>query len=223
VALKFYLHRAVTGDSGTLPAATVSVSATTPTQIADGTNYSMDSTISAVAQTSKVLTTNAVTTAQASLIVRFLSVPIAAQTIAAQTIHYRCAISESNSNSNFGVSYVLALWRPGTGAVVSRLQDQLNGTQSRNATTTEADADLGTTSTVATAQDGDVLVMEFWRDLVVQGMATSYSNTVFYDGTVEGSATDNAAYVLFANDVAMQAAAAAQVPYVNSMPPLIAQ
>jgi hypothetical protein len=99
------------------------------------------------------------------------------------------------------------VWRPGTGTVVGRIWDSLGGGNSTTepavaATEESADAALNGTTSV-TAQDGDVLVCELWRDGTVQGMGTAYTNTVFYDGTTEGSASTNAAYLLFANDVAM--------------------
>lgn len=216
MALKFYLHNATTTDTGTLPGAGASVATTAPVLIASGVNRSMDATIG-TAQASVVLTTNAVTTAQQSLIVRFLSAPIAAQTLAAQTVFCSTAFSESSLNSNLHLQMVLAVWRPGTGAVVGRLSDW-NGAVGFNASstlepsvaateTTDTAPQNSTTSAVTAAAD-DVLVLELWRDTTAQTMATAYTNTVFYDGTVEGSATTNAAYLNFTNDVAMSGAAA---------------
>lgn len=228
---KFYLHNATTGDSGTLPGAGVSVATTAPTKIASGVNRSMDDTIG-TAQASVVLTTNATTASQPSLICRFLSSPIAAQTIAAQLVICSEAFAESSLNSNFLLEMVLAVWRPGTGEVVGRMSDWVspNFDASRTIEPTSAGVETAFTNspsnggtTSVTAQDGDVLVLEYWRDDTAQGMATAYTNTAYYDGTTEGSATTNAAYLLFANNVTMSAGAAANPPYLNPMQPLIVQ
>lgn len=200
---KFYLHATTTGNGGTLPAGTASVSATSPTKIASGTNRSMNATIG-TSQTSIALTTNAVTSNQSSMIGRWISDPIGAQTISSQTITVHCGESESNSNSNFNVSYVLAVWRPSNGSVVGRIYD-LNAALSPAAGTSETDTSISTSTGVSsvTASQGDVLVIELWRNSTVQGMGTSYTNTIFYDGTTEASASTNAAYVNFANAITM--------------------
>src|SRR5947209_3318571 len=100
MVLKFYLHNATTGDTGTLPATTASISGSVPTKIASGTNRSMDATIG-VAQTSVALTTNANQVGQPSLIARFCSAPIAAQTIASQAFALHAASSMSSALSAF--------------------------------------------------------------------------------------------------------------------------
>src|SRR4051812_14949845 len=100
MVLKFYLHDATTTDTGTLPAAGVSVTTQAPTQIADGTNRSMDDTIGAL-QASVALTTQAHTSPQPSLIARFCSAPIAAQTLAAQALSFHWGISEDHTFSAY--------------------------------------------------------------------------------------------------------------------------
>lgn len=209
---KFYLHNATTTDFGTLPAAGVSastVSASAGTTISL-VNKSMDATIG-TAQASLAKTTLATTTAQKVPIGRWLSAPLAAQTIAAQLVNLGIAGSESSTNSAFGTKTEIVVWRPSTGARVGEVF--LGGTFATGvfSATTEASTltqSSGNSSSIV-LQDDDILIVEVWRNLAVQTMATAYTNTIFFDGTTEGSATTNAAYVLFANDVALSAAAAA--------------
>jgi hypothetical protein len=214
VVLKFYLHDAATSDTGTLPGAAASVSTITPDVIGSGVNRSMDATIG-VLQTSRLINTIARTTpTQGGLIARFLSAPIAAQTFADQAIDVRLGASEASTNSNFLPTYCLVVWRPGTGAVVGRIRDNPStGGVGTEPGTTETNTLVQVfTSTPVTSQDGDVLVLELWRFPGTQAMATTYANTAFYDGTVEGSTTTNAAYLLFTNDVSMSAGGPAANP-----------
>jgi hypothetical protein len=220
---KFYVHRTATSDTGTLPAAGASVSATTPRVILDGTNYSMDATIGAGAETSKVLTTIADTAAQASLLVRFLSDPIAAQTIAAQTVTFDLSRVESNANSNFACLAVIAVWRPTGGSVVGRIAD-LALNLGLNSSTTKAAGSASQTSTSVTAANGDILVLEVWRDATVQAMATAYTNSYFYDGTTESSITSEASFISFTTPITMSGggAPAEQPVHRNPMVQLLA-
>jgi hypothetical protein len=203
MTLKFYLHNALTTDTGTLPSSTISAS--TPTvDLAGTTNRSMDGTIGS-SQSTASGSTQATTNAQSMLFGRFCSAPIKAQTIASQTITFDCGFSESNVNSNFQLQISLAVWRPGTGAVVGRITD-LSGA-SAECGTGQSDTGIQTatsTSTSVTSQDGDILVCEIWRQSFAQNMATSYTNTIYYDGTTEQNTSSEAAYVNFTNDVAMQ-------------------
>jgi hypothetical protein len=202
VAFKVYLHRAASSNTGTLPATNASISATAPTwtpgqtnSIANTpllTNFAMDDTISTVAQTSLAYLTDNIQTDQKQPLLRFLSLPIAAQTIPAVTFGAAFATSHSNANSNFEVVAVLGVWRPGTGALVGYLYDF--GAAGSTATgTIETTQSSAATASSVTSQDGDILVLELWRNATVQGMSSSYTNTIFYDGTIENSATDDAA------------------------------
>lgn len=220
---KFYFHDAVTTVGGTLPASGATVSGEGVNQVGDsGTNRSMTASIG-VAQTSKAITTLAQTTAQNAVIARFVSPELAAQTIAAnQVITFRCAASESSTNSDFFAYLQVVLWRPSTGAVVSRLWTAGNGINApTEAGTTQTDTGAVTISnnSAQTVQAGDVLIAEVMRQLATQAMATGYTNTVFYDGTTEGSTTSNAAYLAFTNDVALSSGAAADPGFVHRRGP----
>lgn len=207
MATKFYLHRDTTADTGTLPGAGVSVGTFSVTAIATGgdTNRVADTTIGVSAQTSIALTTNNVQTPQPSLMLRCVSAPIAAQTLSAQTITLGVGVKESNTNSNFACELVvLAVWRPGTGAIVGYLFDTGGlgvGPGVLGNSTSQLWGTSGVTCSPVTSQDGDILVFELWRSTATQGMSTAYTNTIFYDGTTEASTTNAASYVNFANTV----------------------
>lgn len=223
MAQKLYLHRNTTTVGGTMPGAGVSISGHTPVAIASGgdTNRVMDTTISAVAQTSIALTTQANTSAQESLIARFVSPQLDGDQAIAQQLGgltMNCAESESNANSNFHGTLYICIWRPSTGAVVADLYT--GGAGAFDASfpllgepgTTQTAVSQNFTNQAQNALDGDVIVMEFWRDTTVQGMGTAYTNTLFYDGTVEASTTDCASYLLFTNSFVFKAPAASFQP-----------
>jgi hypothetical protein len=214
---KFYFHDATTTNTGTLPGAAASVSASAPSRIATngGINRVMNDTIG-VAQVTATLATLANTSSQTALIRRFMSAPIAAQTIASQNIIVRFAASQSSTNSTFWSGpVVVAVWRPGTGAVVGRFWDTTLAVETTTATTQTAytHTRLAANVTGVTAQDGDILVVELWRSTQLQTMSTSYNNFIYYDGTTEGSNTSNAAHIEFVNDVTMLAVAGVDFPF----------
>jgi hypothetical protein len=183
----------------------------------------MDDTLGVV-QTSAAVSTTATTNAQASWFRTFVSDPIAAQTIASQQIVVRLAASESNGNSdmfesNGSVARVF-LWRPASGTLIGNITGPQVGTEPGTSQT--AITQTFASSSSRTAQDGDVICVEI-VSLQNQSMGTSYTNTVFYDGLIEDSTVSNAAHVEFTNNVALLVVAAANPPYRNQMPPLIAQ
>lgn len=204
---RFYMHDAATTNSGTLPgASTISLAHSTPDVTATGasTNRSADGTIGA-GQQSGSLSTVATKAEQFNWYRRFLSAPIAAQTISGtQLISCAGAGEQSNTNSSVRFGYSVAVWRPSTGAVVGRIYDAPGPIGTIGAVTTEATWSSAASNTSdVTAQDGDILVFELWSDQS-QSMATSYTNTAYYDGTTEGSTANNASYVNFANAITMQ-------------------
>lgn len=204
---------------GTLPATDASVSTVAPTWTPGVTNTVaatplltkrvMDQFIGGLTQTSLAYATDDVVTNQRQPLLAWVSPPLAAQTIAQQVITLRGATSASNTSSVFSISWVLAVWRPGTGALVGRVYDGVSlGVASATAGTSQAVVTVATTSgntTAVTAQDGDVLVLEIWRSAAVQSMAASYTNTVQYDGQNEASTSNNASHIEFTNNVTLAA------------------
>lgn len=194
---KFYLRNTTQTSAGTLPPSNQSVDiAQTPTQIVSGTNRVLDNAIGA-GQTSLVLTTQP-SGGQASLIGRWVSDPIAAQTISAQTITLSGARAESNLNSNFLVTPYLVVYRPSTGNMVGSMLflNAFSMAENTSAGTQQA-ASIAPTSSSVTAQDQDVIVLEIWRNTTAQSMNTSYTNTWYFDGTTEASASNVASFINF--------------------------
>ena len=119
---KFYLHDAASDDPGTLPSGT-NVSAQTPTSTPfTVANKKMHDVIGAT-QASIAAATQANTNLQRIKIGRWLSAPLAAQTIASGTWSWRLAGAETNAASNMFFSICIAIWRPSTGAIVGRFFD----------------------------------------------------------------------------------------------------
>jgi hypothetical protein len=193
---RFYLHNVTTTVTGTLPGSADLSSARAPTITASGaaTNRDMNGTLG-TAQTSAVLTTSASTTTQYNWFRRFISPPLAAQTLPSGVWTLQAGASESNTNSNMlGWYPVIAVFRPSTGATVTVLNDAMTTTTSEpGATETNISQPTSSVSGVA-IQEGDVLVLELWTRNA-QGAATAYTNTIFYDGTTESSTSTNAAYL----------------------------
>lgn len=199
---KFYLHDAATNNTGTLPGAST-LDASSPTVTATGASTNRDATGSLGAtQTSIAVATNATTSAQSAWHRRFLSYPIAAQTIAAQTITFSMACEENNASANYLPTCGVYLWRPSTGTKIGTLLAV--GSISLTEPSTVQIARSGTaTSTSVTALDGDILVFETWRKSNAQGAATTYTDTEYYDGTTEASASSCASFVGFATPIAI--------------------
>jgi len=184
----------------------------------------MDTSIG-VSQTSLVLTNNATTSPQSSLIGRWCSAPIAAQTLggwASGNFGLGLGVAESNTASLLiaGVTG-LVVWRPSTGAVIGRIYNGISqGTASGTcsfgvSSTTETwlafpGTGFSSNGGSATAQDNDILIVEVWRiDASGQTMATAYTNTIWFDGTTEGSSSSAASYIVMPENIVFMGAAAA--------------
>jgi len=194
---KLYFHDAATPDTGTLPGAST-ISATSPSVTAStaGTNRDMNTTIGA-SQTSSALTTLGNTSLQTHWFRRFLSRPLAAQTLPTGGWTIDGAAAESTLSTHlwpWGI--VLKVWRPSTGATVATLIDNptlaTTGPSSSNTETVISNS-TGSISGVAVNQ-GDILVMELWTQ-ATQTNTTPHTATVYYDGTTEDSASSDAAFL----------------------------
>lgn len=203
---KFYLHRGTANPPGTFPGS--SALGGTPTETASGASTLrwQDGTISTVAQTSAVTTTDGTANAQTAWHTRHVSAPLAAQTISAQTITYSLAAAEANAASNFNPSIYIGLWRPSTGALVGTILAVGTITATEPGTTQTAVSGTGT-STQQIAAAGDVIIIETWRKSVAPGSATARTNTTYYDGTTEASSTNVASFVSFTNALTLLAIA----------------
>jgi len=153
-------------------------------------------------QVAPTLTSLASTSRQNNWFRRFISPALQAQTIPAGTTslwNVWAGGQASNSAGGWSVSRgCIYVWRPSTGALVGKIIDAPAtggvGTVGTSEIITAAGAFNGTADVVC--QDGDVIVCELWGG-GTQSMATAYTWTIGYDGTVDtggsgGGGTGNA-------------------------------
>lgn len=197
---KFYLHDATTTDTGTLPGAS-SLYGLANTQIVSGAsvNRTMDANvgIAQVAVGPATSPNNAGATSH-QWWRRFLSAPLAAQTIASAGWTFAGAATDSlapdTDNPDFDCA--LFVWRPSTGAQVGQVFGSGLGNVWVTAETGESGTPVGGAD--VTCQNGDILVLEVLCDTAGNGTA---NNTIFYDGTTDpanGVAISSAASFLLA-------------------------
>jgi hypothetical protein len=195
----FYFHNTLTTVTGTLPPDGVSQSGVTYNALSSGSgvNAVMNSAKGA-AQVSVQVATVAQTAEQKNWMGRFVSPPLPAQIIAAGTWQVNAGIAESDLNSNlklvFGALYV---WRPSTGLKVGDIAVGI-ANAAGSTTPSVAPGEVPRSVTVAgaalTVQEGDLLVYEAWFDNI-QALATSYTNTFYFDGTTDLSNSNAASCV----------------------------
>ena len=193
---RFYFHAADTTVTGTLPT-TEQNTALAPTRNVDAqtAKRSMNTTIGVGPHTNLSHNTIASTTTTAMFFTRFISDPLAAQTIAAATWTLNFASSYSNASANFPVSggsqaipITCYVWRPSTGAKVG---DILNGNSTATFNEVAGPAvNQGTFSgSAVTCQAGDVLVLEVIFN-TTQATATSRTVGFYFDGTTVNTTDD---------------------------------
>ena len=191
---KYYLHDATSSVSGTLPS--TNQSSLTFTVLADAltVNRSMNGTIGSGPHVAKSLNTAAQAT-QVLYYTRFISPPLGAQTISANTWDYNFAANENATSGNFPVNgtsqpvYINCyVWRPSTGAKVGTiLQGNSASVYNEPSALSVAKVMNGTFSGTSLAiQDGDVLVFEVMFQ-ISQGNTTSRPDIFYYDGTTENT------------------------------------
>jgi len=130
-------------------------------------------------------------------IARFTLDDLAAQTINANTWIVAVATSEANANANSFTILSLYVWRPSTSSVVGFVYDSdtILGIEWEIAEDGQVLSIAGS-SVVCAA--GDSLVLEFWRHTAGQGMATPYTQTLYFNGTTdvtETTTSDAASYI----------------------------
>src|SRR5262249_24423315 len=148
-------------------------------------NPDIESTFTAVANTS----------AQRWACRRFITRPLAAQTVTSNVDSwgYRFSQSQSNSSHNAVIHIRAYVWTPSTGTQGTIF---LNVTPAAFTGTTETDTGVQSSVAIAnaTCANGYILVFEI-TDEFTQGMATAYMSQFAYDGTTEGSITTAASYI----------------------------
>ena len=148
-------------------------------------------------QVSKSIATTVSTSLQNLYYTRFLSLPLSAQTISANTWDYNFAAQTNNLNANFPVNtsgpvYINCyVWRPSTGAKVGTILEGDSVSDFAEVSISAAEKVCnGTFSGSSLAiQDNDILVFEMIFQ-VTQSVSNARTNLVYYDGTTENT-TDN--------------------------------
>lgn len=208
----------VTTLSGTLPGASsleVTAGRAGPTITATGaaTNrvLSQAANSGASGNTLASINTNATTSAQSAWLRRFISDPLAAQTIViANDLTAAAAVSEGNGASNFVPIYGVYVWRPSTGALIATL-GRADGLTPPGPVLAEPGTTLGWQTQIngggvlsQAVLAGDVIVVEVWRQLGAQSMGTSYANTFAYAGALTGSSSNAASLIDFGTALVFQ-------------------
>jgi hypothetical protein len=218
--LKWYFHDVASPNTGTLPGAGTAFGAglanaeLDTTGDATGARTARDATDTiGVLQASSLVTATANQLAQTWGHRRFVSRPLAAQTTPTGNWTLSFARAENNLNHNMATTLNIYAWRPGTGAVVgSALICSSGGGGTRGAEPTIAATQQAQSfvnaSNAVTLADGDVLVFEIGTAFT-QGKSSALTENFFYDGTVEGSATDCASFVTPPSALTLFTAAAA--------------
>lgn len=197
---KFYLLDAATPNTGTMPSgalmppnahsgagtdASGAETARDATDVPGSSNPDIDATATAAANTNS----------QVLELRRFVSRPLAAQTLtgAAGNWTWSYARGESNTNHNGQLHLQIYGWRPSTGAQVGTGAVAITGA-AMAATAETADSKTSTMFPDLTLLDGDILVFEV-GDVFGQSMGTAYTTFFSYDGVTEASTTTCASFV----------------------------
>ncbi|MDN5845393.1 MAG: hypothetical protein L0H53_03870 [Candidatus Nitrosocosmicus sp.] len=139
--------------------------------------------------TNFAITTIANTATHSYYITKFISDPLTAQTINANTWTFMTGIAETSFNVNL-IGYVpvmLYVWRPSTGVLVGQLannptitgyaEPDEQGPANINKITFPQASNLA-------VQQGDVLILEIWNRFT-QSSATAYQIGFYYDGPTD--------------------------------------
>lgn len=191
---KFYLLDAATPNTGTMPTGAFDTNhdfegdatgARTPRDATDVKGTSNPDVKS-------LITANADINPQHWGHRRFVSRPLAAQTISAGTWTFSYARQESNLNHNASFRCDITVWRPTSSSIIVQLVE-IVGTEPTSAGAEQAESVTGSAGSQVIL-DGDVLVFEI-SDVFQQGMSTAYTSQFSYDGTTEASTTTCASFV----------------------------
>jgi len=209
---KFYFHDAATPNTGIMPTGAF-VSSGDTTGDATGARTARDATdVIGTLQTSATITATANTSTQSWGYRRFVSRPLAAQTIPFSGIWtFSYARAESNLAHNMSANLNIYVWRPSTGVSVGGVIINASGTEPTVAATEQAESVSTAASSDVACNAGDILVFEV-GDAFIQGMSTAYTSTFYYDGTTEASATSCASFVTPPSALTLFAATTPSLP-----------
>ena len=194
MATKHYLHaESYNTSGGTFPSGEQDSQAADFTATGANTLKLLSSAIG-TAQATQSGATSATTSNQAGFMGFWATAPLDSnQTVGGgiETITVNIAESESNLSANFCINKCHAyVWRPSTGAVVGDLCTYASIVVGTPLEPTSASSEQVTTFSVilasVSALTGDVIIVELWADFT-QGSATSYTASLYYDGTTENT------------------------------------
>ena len=205
MATKLYLHRTEVSTPATLPSSeqsTLTADANLFDNEDGSENRRMDTTISAVSQTTLTNTSTGDTSAHNYYIARWVSNTLYQAKIDANTWDFKTAMTASNAAANFPRSSTGVLrvncyvWRPSTGTKVGTILDGDTAADGEEAGTSQTLIECTFTGAAVTGlTPGDaVLVFELWA-IVTQANTSTRTQTVHYDGTTESSTSNNASYI----------------------------
>jgi hypothetical protein len=199
MATRLYFHDATNTQSGTYPSGRQGSTgfASGATDISgSGTLKKMNSSIGS-SQVNQGFSSAANQNIQKFFMRFWVSPPLDGnQTVGAGSYVLNYAHAESNTNMNlFTAGTYIYVWRPSTGSIVGEVKSTLvsgviPGTEPGAASSERVWHQSGIGSSAVSALDGDVIIIElYWQ--FTQGMSTSYTGTIYYDGTTANT-TDNA-------------------------------
>lgn len=152
-----------------------------------GTNNSLtndsDSLLltAAAADTLTQITTLAQTARQTGRFCRGTSLPLAAQTISANTWTSLLRVQESNTAANAFTAFSIYVWRPSTSTRVGFIYDSSTSLGTEWGTTV-SNRTYTVSGSAVTVQEGDVISWEVWYS-AAQGNATARTLTIRHDLT----------------------------------------
>lgn len=212
MATRLYLHDAANPISGTFPGSAQSALTQNYASAGATTLRTMNATIGTGPMVSSAGTSLAQNTVQNGLYGMFCSQPFDVnQSVGGggQTLTINIANRESSLSMNLGtgLSAMLYVWRPSTGALVGTVSANLALTGDLEPTVTSAarsNQGTVTTTTLVNALAGDVLICEVWQTHT-QALNTAYTGTFYYDGatvttSVNTTVTNHASFVNFSAD-----------------------
>lgn len=205
---KLYFH-AASNTLANLPSTEQSVLTSDDDADAQTVNRIMDTTKGA-SETSIANTSININTLKKYYFTKFVTWGLSGiSSIAAGTWIYSFAARESNASANFPAGaansavYVNCyVWRPSTQSIVGTILDGNSAAVYAEVGAANADRamyGMFTGSSVASVQDDDVIVFEVWFQ-ITQAASTAYTQTFYYDGTVEtlilnATVTDHASFI----------------------------
>lgn len=128
------------------------------------------------ADVSTNITSLAQTARQSGRFSRATSLPLAAQTISANTWTAVVRVQESNTNANAFAAFSIFVWRPSTSSRVGFIYDSSTSLGTEWGTTL-SNRTYTVSGSAVTVEDGDVLSWEIWYS-AAQSASKSYTLTI---------------------------------------------